>query len=110
MVRTAPNTKFWKRKMPEGRTQQLLKSYEFSSIAFLLSTVVCGIAAVLRPSLIEWAVGLFLLLGALSGVMAAYLLVRHAYRDPRFKTATLIVWTSVTVFAFALLWVQYGIG
>jgi hypothetical protein len=95
--------------MPE-KEQKALQGYEFSSAAFLLATVLCGIALLMRPSLVEWAVALFLFTGALASGFAAYLLVRHAYEDPRFKGATLLVWIAGTVFVFALLWVQYGGG
>lgn len=96
--------------MPEQKSEKALRSYELSGVAFLLATVLCGVSAILRPSLIEWAIGLFLLFGALSAAFGAYLLVRHEYQDPRFKMSTLLVWTSGTVFVFATLWVQYGMG
>lgn len=94
--------------MAESRPEKALKGYELSSVGFLLATVLCGISLVMQPSLLEWAIGFFLLLGASSSVLGAYLLVRHAYEDPRFKNATLLVWTAGTVFVLALLWVQYG--
>lgn len=96
--------------MAEFRFEKALKSYEISSLAFLLTTVLCGISLLMRPYLLEWAIALFLLLGASSSVLGAYLLVQHAYNDIRFQNATLLVWTSGSVFVLALLWVQYGVG
>jgi hypothetical protein len=93
--------------MPEKEDRALLL-YEWSSAGTRLATVLCGIALVMRPALLGWATGLFLLLGGAAAVLAAYLLVRHAYHEPRFKVATLLVWTAVTVFVMALLWVRYG--
>ncbi len=94
--------------MPDRSSRSLIPVYEALSAGTFLSTVLCGIALLMRPDLILWAVGLFIGLAALSACAAAYLLVRHAYHDPRFKGATLLVWMAISVFVLVFLWVRYG--
>ncbi len=104
-----PNTNFWKKPMPE-RDQRVLQGYEITSAGSLLATLLCGMALILKPSLVDHAVRLFLVIMALSGGLAAYLLARHRYDDPRFRSGTFLTWTALTIFTLAFLWVQYGMG
>lgn len=94
--------------MRDIRLDKALKSYEATSVLLMLSLVLCGIARLMMPELLLWSIFLFLAFAALSTALGAYLLIRQAHQDPRFKLATLIDWTAVSVFALVLLWVQYG--
>lgn len=85
----------------------MIKGYELSSLLTLFSVVLCGISYVMLQSFLYWSIGLFIALATLNCIIGSYLLVRHAYQDPRFKGGTLINWTAISLFVLVFLWVEY---